>query len=191
MSKKRKWTNPTNSPVYFSWRSMRSRCYNPKNPSFQHYGGRGISVCEQWRDNYDKFFEDMGDRPEGKSLDRINNELGYSPENCRWATMKEQLNNQRRNRRLTLAGETKTLSQWSDALNVSQDTLHKRLERMTVEKALKTGFLYDGEPLELSHGTRRGYDFFSCRCDECKATHNKRMRDLRAKRNAKAPFEMM
>jgi hypothetical protein len=170
---------------------MRSRCYNSKHPSFHHYGGRGIDVCEQWRNDFDRFFLDMGERPEGKSLDRIDNELGYFPENCRWATVKEQLNNQRRNRRLTLDGHTQTVSQWSDQLNVAQSTLHKRLKRMSVEKALKPGFLYEGDPLDLSHGTRRGYDFFGCRCNECKATHNKRMRDLRAKRNAKTLLEMM
>jgi hypothetical protein len=155
---------------------MRNRCYSSKNPSFEHYGGRGIEVCQQWRDDFDQFVADMGQAPEGRSLDRIDNDLGYSPENCRWATIKEQLNNQRRNHRITHDGQTQTLAQWADQLGIRVDTLHKRIGRMSAEKALQSGVLR-----EWQHGTRQGYEFHKCRCDLCNAANNKRMRDRRAR----------
>ncbi len=78
---------------YSAWVSMRSRCNSPKNPRYGRYGGRGIKVCERWQD-YDNFLADMGRRPgEGLSLDRVNNDGDYEPNNCRWATIEEQANN--------------------------------------------------------------------------------------------------
>lgn len=80
--------------TYRSWVAMRARCNNPKTRDYASYGGRGITVCERW-ESFENFLEDMGERPPGKSLDRINNDLGYLPDNCRWATAKEQANNRR------------------------------------------------------------------------------------------------
>lgn len=87
----------THSPEYKSYHSMLQRCENPKCHAFADYGGRGIAVCERWRGEhgFEDFLADMGPRPRGRSLDRINNDLGYSPDNCRWATQKEQINNRR------------------------------------------------------------------------------------------------
>ena len=79
---------------YTTWESMNARCNNQNNPSYEDYGGRGIKVCESWK-NFQHFYDDMGERPEGMSLDRIDNSLGYDKENCRWATAKEQIHNQR------------------------------------------------------------------------------------------------
>jgi hypothetical protein len=88
------------SRVWNSWDHMKRRCNNPKDPKFPDYGARGINVCDRWlgENGFANFFSDMGDRPEGYSLDRINNEGNYTPENCKWSSPKEQANNRRKRR---------------------------------------------------------------------------------------------
>lgn len=116
--------------TYRSWRQMLSRCYYAKNdPSFQDYGGRGITVCDRWRD-FRNFLTDMGDRPEGFTLDRFPNVNGnYEPGNCRWATMKQQAVNRRSNRLITFNGETKALQTWAEERGLHHRTLWNRLAR--------------------------------------------------------------
>ena len=83
--------------AYRSWRTMKDRCYNESHNRFYAYGARGISVCDRWRDSFENFLADMGERPEGMSLDRINVNGDYTPENCRWASTVEQSRNKRHN----------------------------------------------------------------------------------------------
>jgi len=82
------------SPIFRTWANMRQRCYNPNSPQYPNYGGRGISICERWND-FNTFVQDMGPRPDGHSIDRIDVDGNYEPSNCRWATNSEQLSNRR------------------------------------------------------------------------------------------------
>lgn len=107
------------SPEYNTWHSMKDRCTNKSHKSYANYGGRGISVCDRWVSSFDAFFEDMGKRPYGLSLDRKDNNKGYSKENCRWATAKEQANNRRpMPRRGGLAGIQEHRDQWSARISI-------------------------------------------------------------------------
>ncbi len=122
---------------YRTWAHILTRCENPSCEDFGRYGGRGITVCERWH-NYELFLSDMGRKPSvSHSIERIDNSLGYSPENCKWATPKEQANNTRRNLRFEFGGEILTLAQWSDRLQINYGTLKKRLLRLkwTTERA--------------------------------------------------------
>lgn len=111
-----------------SWEAMIQRCSNPKNPTFKNYGGRGIKVCEAWL-TFEQFVSDMGERPAGTSLGRINNECGYEPSNCRWETPKTQARNTRRTRFVRFNGEVHKLTELADALGVSQETMKMRAKR--------------------------------------------------------------
>ncbi len=117
------------SPVYRVWIQMRSRCSNPNDLSWHNYGGRGITVCDEWNESFERFMADMGPRPKGYQIERIDNNLGYSPSNCTWATAKQQRNNQRNNRIIEVDGVKKTMQQWADDLGLSRSTVRSRIER--------------------------------------------------------------
>jgi hypothetical protein len=118
----------SNTKVYKTWQSMKQRCFNPKNIQYYDYGGRGITVCERWMD-FQNFFEDMGHTPRGCSLDRIDNNLGYDPKNCKWSTRQDQERNKRNNRLITFENETKTLAEWLDRQQLHVQTFYSRTYR--------------------------------------------------------------
>ena len=105
---------------------MKGRCYNTKNVSYHNYGGRGITVCDRWLKDFWLFVEDMGYRPENHTLDRIDNNGNYSPENCRWSDIKKQSNNKRNTRIVEYKGQKKSLSEWASFLGIPYERLAKR-----------------------------------------------------------------
>jgi len=129
-------------PLHIRWRTIKDRCCNPKNYSYQRYGGRGITICEEWKNSFMAFYEwSMANGFEqGLTIDRIDNNKGYSPDNCRWVDMKVQSNNTRRNNYLTARGRTQTLQQWCNELGFkSHQVVYGRLQRgWSVEDALFT-----------------------------------------------------
>lgn len=112
---------------YGAWSGMVRRCYSSKHPSYPRYGGRGIGVCDDWRYSFKTFYTDMGDAPKWASIERIDNEADYAPDNCRWATKKEQANNRRSNRVLTFDGKTMNVTQWAKHLGWPKSTIANRL----------------------------------------------------------------
>lgn len=115
----------TGTPTYRSWLSMRRRCYDQDHPQHRYYGGAGIEVCDRWRNDFAAFLSDMGERPEGTTLDRVNRHGNYEPGNCRWATQKAQMNNTRR----SIEFEGKTITQWAEELGVHYATVSYRLRK--------------------------------------------------------------
>lgn len=130
--------NRSRSRTYRVWVNMWSRCTNPNASQYADYGGRGISIDPAWRD-FTVFLRDNGEAPEGMTLDRIDNDGDYKPDNARWATKTEQANNRRSNRLITFNDETLTLANWSRRLNLKIGTLHARLKSgQSIERALTT-----------------------------------------------------
>lgn len=124
--------------AYDSWIGMRNRCLNPKHPSYKHYGGRGIKVCERWMD-FEKFFMDMGERKAHQSLGRVDNNGNYERKNCRWEDDYQQMNNRRNSCFITMYEMTMTKEQWARAYGISPTTITNRLKRgWTVEQAIRT-----------------------------------------------------
>lgn len=121
------------------WRTMVQRCHNPKNSMYSYYGGRGILVCQRWRDAFMNFYSDMGPRPSMKhTIDRIDNNGPYSLENCRWASKNEQQWNRRDSRLIGFRGQLKPMTAWAEELGMYYSTLYKRivLNKWPVERAL-------------------------------------------------------
>jgi hypothetical protein len=131
-------SNGTPSPEYRIWGGIKTRCLNTADPAYPRYGGRGIVICDTWRDNFETFLADMGRRPSpDHSIDRIDNDGPYSPDNCRWATRMEQGRNQRTNRLITFNGETKCMREWADVTGLTEGALYRRLQHgWSVERAL-------------------------------------------------------
>jgi hypothetical protein len=112
------------TPTYRTWRAMKSRCLNPNDPAYLRYGGRGITVCDDWL-QFEKFVGDMGVRPDGTELDRVDNDAGYSPDNCRWATRSQ---NSRNKRKTLRAPDGTPIAQLAEQHGIRYDTLMWRLK---------------------------------------------------------------
>lgn len=125
----------SSTPTWNTWSSMRQRCEDPNHDDYPSYGGRGITVCERWS-SFENFLEDMGEKPQGRSIDRIDNDAGYCKSNCRWATAIEQANNKTTSRWVTFGGRTQTLMQWARELVITHATLQERIARKWSEERI-------------------------------------------------------
>jgi hypothetical protein len=129
----------TGSKEHAIWKAMRQRCINPNDAGYEKYGGRGIAVCERWMESFENFYADMSDKPPGKSLDRIDNEGDYCPENCRWADDIEQANNKRNTVWIPFDGKTLTFTGWSKETGLPRTTIVDRYYKgWSAEKIVTT-----------------------------------------------------
>src|SRR6202007_3105329 len=110
-------------PTYKIYVAMLDRCYKPHHHAYARYGGRGIDVSERWRQSFFNFLEDMGNQPPGLTLERKNNDLGYSKENCRWASRIEQAHNRSNSITVTIDGISKNLAEWCRLLKIDEGTV--------------------------------------------------------------------
>ncbi len=147
-----------NTRVYEIWAGAKDRCFRSGSPAYKNYGGRGITMCDAWRDDFAQFQKDMGPRPPGATLDRIDNNGNYCPENCRWTSRLAQMRNQRKTRRYDFAGESRTLQDWSDITGLALSALYYRINEghWSVERALTTPSVTGGnKPKRISVETPR------------------------------------
>jgi hypothetical protein len=122
--------------LYQAWADMKGRCYNKKTKRYPHYGGRGIAVCEEWRDSFEAFAEHIGPKPSPRhSIDRIDNDRGYEPGNVRWATSDQQNRNYSRNRLVTIDGRTMCVTDWCQEVGLSPSSFWKRIGKGWDEKS--------------------------------------------------------
>lgn len=130
--------------IYNIWANIKQRCLNINGSGYKDYGGRGIKICKEWEKSFINFYKDMGDRPEGKTLDRIDNDGDYCKENCRWVDRKTQNRNSRHARKIKYNGEIRCLTEWAEELNINYHTLCHRFYvlkwpiKKCVKKALTT-----------------------------------------------------
>ena len=138
--KRSKTHGMSETPEFHVFEGMRQRCFNPQNPAYDRYGGRGIAICERWNgpNGFRNFLADMGPRPiPWGTLDRIDNSGSYSPENCRWATRTEQGRNKRNNALIEFRGETRCASSWEEETGFPATAITRRIKRgWTIERAL-------------------------------------------------------
>jgi hypothetical protein len=131
------------SKTYKVWTEIIARCENSSSGIYKYYGGRGVTMCKRWRESFQNFLQDMGERPVGKQIDRIDNDGNYEPGNCRWVTPKENNQNRRNTIHLTHNGITKTLAEWSNSLGVKYKTLYRRI--FIAKKPLSEALLVGGK----------------------------------------------
>lgn len=146
------------SPEYVSWQRMVQRCSNSNYENYDSYGGRGIKVCERWKKSFTNFLSDMGNKPFPKAhIDRIGNNGDYTPSNCRWVSCKENARNKRNNLVIEWKGKVRTLSQWSELLNINKNTLRDRIysKNWTIGDALTVPVMRKGETRERINKAKR------------------------------------
>jgi len=126
------------TPTYESWASIIERCCNTNNSNYKYYGAKGITMCQKWRESFKEFLKDMGERPEGFCIDRIDVYGNYEPDNCRWASAKTQANNRTNNRKINFNYQNLNLSEWSDITGIKPSTISKRIDKYgwSIEEAL-------------------------------------------------------
>lgn len=129
LSEQRTKHGKSKSEVYRIWVGIKDRCTNPNDPAYPRYGGRGIKVCERWINSFENFFEDMGDRPAGQSIERVDNDGDYDPSNCVWASRTVQNRNKSTNRLIAHAGAVRCLNDWAAITGINRDTLRSRLDK--------------------------------------------------------------
>lgn len=117
----------TGTPTFKSWGAMKQRCMNPKAPDYARFGGRGITICQSWKHSFENFLADMGERPSGTTLDRINVNGNYTPDNCQWSTPKEQMRNRRNTRRIKYKGKFVPLIELAERHGLRVQVLVARL----------------------------------------------------------------
>lgn len=146
----------SSSPEYSAWGNMIQRCLNPAHPSFKDYGGRGITVCDRWRKSAN-FLADMGPRPTHKhTIERLDNDGSYCPENCEWRPRSDQLENQRRTVRITFNGETHSLNRWAKQLGLNAHSLEKRLANLPLDRAMNPKRISNHERKSIRLLTAKG-----------------------------------
>ena len=131
----------SNTRIFSIWLGIKNRCCNINEPAYKNYGGRGITICKEWENDFKTFYDwSMANGyQDNLTIDRINNNGNYEPSNCRWADKKIQANNQRNTVKITYKGQQKSLTEWAEQYNINKGTLRQRLKRgWEVEKALKT-----------------------------------------------------
>lgn len=142
VSNKNRTHNKSKTRLYSIWCDMKRRCYNQTNKRYENYGGRGIKVCDEWRNNFQSFYEwaMANGYSDDLTIDRINVNGNYAPENCKWSTSIEQQNNTTRNHFLTYNGKTMTLAEWERETGIHRDILKDRINKLhwTTERALTT-----------------------------------------------------
>ena len=191
-------------PLYHVWQSMRDRCRNPNNRQWNDYGGRGIAICERWND-FHAFAADMGERPPGFSLDRTDNDLGYSPENCRWASRKDQQRNQRRAVFVVIDGVRYRAIELAEQSGMRTDTIVSRAalglslanvlapQKRVYREGLALGGKASGAKQQARTHCAAGHEFTEANTNispqgwrRCRACHNAKMRRRNAAKRAEA-----
>ncbi|MEW9535715.1 hypothetical protein MRBLRC7O_000925 [Agrobacterium radiobacter] len=194
-----------NVPKYYSvWASMKDRCTNQNNKQFKDYGGRGIRVCDRWASNYSAFEADMGERPEGYSIERKDNNGDYEPSNCKWASRKEQQRNRRYRVMVDVGGETYRAIELADIAGVKVETIVERANRgLPYSEVIRPDKIYNKDTSHAVAGhkakaaarthCKNGHEFTPenthIRKDgakQCRECHNAKMRRLTAKKREDA-----